>query len=217
VTPSDSSGRPRLLAATPSANRVIEWLWTLITLAGILSLLVVLFTAELLLRLVSRSRAGATRCTVPALTPSIAARLGPRGYRRIRTTIATETYFEPQFVSGSRSMIAAFDRERSDPSALSPASPSSVRRARTAYGAGYLRDGPRRTADASSVPVGASAASWTVSSRSPDSSTIVTTSSVGASDRFPPTTVETEGGSGSRTAGLRRPHRLPQRGHRPLQ
>jgi len=51
VTPSDSSGRPRLLAATPSANRVIEWLWTLITLAGILSLLVVLFTAELLLRL----------------------------------------------------------------------------------------------------------------------------------------------------------------------
>ena len=48
---SDSSGRPTLLAATPSADRVTEWLWTLAALAGVLALLVGLFTVELLIRL----------------------------------------------------------------------------------------------------------------------------------------------------------------------
>ncbi|WP_251133164.1 hypothetical protein [Halorubrum sp. 2020YC2] len=51
MTVSDSGDRPALLAATPSADRVTEWLWTLAALGGVLTLLVVLFTVELLLRL----------------------------------------------------------------------------------------------------------------------------------------------------------------------
>ncbi|WP_418283776.1 hypothetical protein [Halorubrum sp. DTA46] len=51
MTASDSRDRPTLLVATPSADRVTEWLWTLIALAGTLTLLVVLFTVELMLRL----------------------------------------------------------------------------------------------------------------------------------------------------------------------
>ncbi|WP_280586078.1 hypothetical protein [Halorubrum sp. Boch-26] len=51
MTGSDSSDRPTPLAATPNADRVTEWLWTLATLAGVLTLLVVLFTVELVVRL----------------------------------------------------------------------------------------------------------------------------------------------------------------------
>ncbi|WP_435094901.1 hypothetical protein [Halorubrum sp. N11] len=45
------SGGPALLAATPSAERVGRWLRTLALLAGVLGLLVGLFTLELLTRL----------------------------------------------------------------------------------------------------------------------------------------------------------------------
>lgn len=44
-------GRPALLAATPSAERVGRWLRTLALLAGVLGLLVGLFALELVGRL----------------------------------------------------------------------------------------------------------------------------------------------------------------------
>jgi hypothetical protein len=47
----DPSGRPTLLAATPSAERVGEWLRTLAILVGMVTLLVGLFAAELIGRL----------------------------------------------------------------------------------------------------------------------------------------------------------------------
>jgi len=50
-TETDSPGRPVLLAATPSAERVERWLRTLALLAGALGLLVGLFTLELVVRL----------------------------------------------------------------------------------------------------------------------------------------------------------------------
>ena len=43
----DSGDRPALLGAMPSAERVGEWLGTLAALAGLLTLLVGLFTLEL--------------------------------------------------------------------------------------------------------------------------------------------------------------------------
>ncbi|WP_164932800.1 hypothetical protein [Halorubrum amylolyticum] len=45
------SGRPALLAATPSAERVERWLRTLALLAGVLGLLMGLFALELVVRL----------------------------------------------------------------------------------------------------------------------------------------------------------------------
>lgn len=47
----DPGGRPTLLAATPNAERVGEWLRTLAILAGVLTLFVGLFAAELIGRL----------------------------------------------------------------------------------------------------------------------------------------------------------------------
>jgi hypothetical protein len=47
----ESTGRPALLAATPSAERVGRWLRTLALLAGVLGLLVGLFALELVGRL----------------------------------------------------------------------------------------------------------------------------------------------------------------------
>jgi len=47
----DPRGRPALLAATPSAERVGRWLRTLALLAGVLGLLVGLFALELVVRL----------------------------------------------------------------------------------------------------------------------------------------------------------------------
>jgi len=44
-------GRPALLAATPSGKRVEQWLRTLALLAGVLGLLIGLFTLELVGRL----------------------------------------------------------------------------------------------------------------------------------------------------------------------
>jgi hypothetical protein len=46
-----SPRRPALLAATPSAERVAEWLRTLVLLAGVSWLLIGLVTLELLVRL----------------------------------------------------------------------------------------------------------------------------------------------------------------------
>ena len=43
--------RPALLAATPSAERVVEWLRALLLLAGVLGLLIALVALELLVRL----------------------------------------------------------------------------------------------------------------------------------------------------------------------
>ena len=53
VTPpgADPDDRPALLGATPSAERVGEWLGTLAVLAGLLALLVGLFALELVTRL----------------------------------------------------------------------------------------------------------------------------------------------------------------------
>jgi hypothetical protein len=53
VTPpeADPGDRPALLAATPSAERVAEWLRTLAALAGLLTLLMGLFALELVGRL----------------------------------------------------------------------------------------------------------------------------------------------------------------------
>ncbi|WP_186311045.1 hypothetical protein [Halorubrum depositum] len=47
----DPSGRPALLAAIPSAERVAEWMRTLALLAGVMGLLIALFVLELLTRL----------------------------------------------------------------------------------------------------------------------------------------------------------------------
>jgi len=47
----DPSGRPALLAATPSAERVAEWIRTLALLAGVTGLLFALFALELITRL----------------------------------------------------------------------------------------------------------------------------------------------------------------------
>ena len=47
----DPDDRPALLGATPSAERVGEWLGTLAVLAGLLTLLVGLFALELVTRL----------------------------------------------------------------------------------------------------------------------------------------------------------------------
>jgi len=47
----NSAGRPALLAATPSAERVGRWLRTLALFAGVLGLLIGLFTLELVGRL----------------------------------------------------------------------------------------------------------------------------------------------------------------------
>ncbi|WP_160298110.1 hypothetical protein [Halorubrum saccharovorum] len=47
----NTSGRPALLTATPSAERVGRWLRTLALLAGVLGPLVGLFTLELVGRL----------------------------------------------------------------------------------------------------------------------------------------------------------------------
>ncbi|MFO8116523.1 MAG: hypothetical protein R6U01_14400 [Halorubrum sp.] len=46
-----SPQRPVLLAATPSAERVVEWLRTLLLLAGVSGLLIALVMLELLVRL----------------------------------------------------------------------------------------------------------------------------------------------------------------------
>jgi len=47
----DPTGRPALLAATPSAELVVGWLRTLVLLAGVMGLLIALFALELLVRL----------------------------------------------------------------------------------------------------------------------------------------------------------------------
>jgi len=47
----NSPGRPALLTATPSVERVGRWLRTLALLAGVLGLLVGLFALELVVRL----------------------------------------------------------------------------------------------------------------------------------------------------------------------
>ena len=49
--PDDSSRRPALIAATPSAERVTEWVRTLALLAGVLGALIALLTLELVVRL----------------------------------------------------------------------------------------------------------------------------------------------------------------------
>ncbi|MDZ5811582.1 hypothetical protein U4E84_09525 [Halorubrum sp. AD140] len=53
MTPSETDpvDRPGLLAVTPSAERVFEWLLTLALLTCVLALLVGLITLELLVRL----------------------------------------------------------------------------------------------------------------------------------------------------------------------
>jgi hypothetical protein len=47
----DPSRRPALLAATPSADRVVGWLRALALLAGVLAVLTALFALELVGRL----------------------------------------------------------------------------------------------------------------------------------------------------------------------
>ena len=47
----DTSRRPALIAATPSAERVAEWVRTLALLAGVLGVLIALLTLELVVRL----------------------------------------------------------------------------------------------------------------------------------------------------------------------
>ncbi len=47
----DSPGRPALLAATPSADRVLGWLRTLLLLALLSGLLTAMFALELAIRL----------------------------------------------------------------------------------------------------------------------------------------------------------------------
>ena len=51
IDPDDPSRRPALIAATPSAERVAEWVRTLALLAGVLGVLIALLTLEFLVRL----------------------------------------------------------------------------------------------------------------------------------------------------------------------